>query len=123
MTTNFDAWYSFGVEEIFLNEAKSMRYDYDLKTNKDDLISARDEFIDFIYALNDLSTVEEIRAFYEKKMDVDLFLKTYATIISILTKKESVTSFRMITTIFLEQTVLMATTLQQEILLNGEGTV
>lgn len=78
MTTDFDAYRSFGVEEIFLDEAKSMRYDYDLKTNKDDLISARDEFINFIYALNDLSTVEEIRAFYEKKMDVDLFLKTYA---------------------------------------------
>lgn len=78
MATDFDAYHSFGVEEIFLDEAKSMRYDYDLKTNKDDLISARDEFIDFIYALNDLSTVEEIKAFYEKKMDVDLFLKTYA---------------------------------------------
>ena len=78
MTTDFDAYCSFGVEEIFLAEAKSMRYDYDLKTNKDDLISARNEFIDFIYALNDLSTVEEIKAFYEERMDVDLFLKTYA---------------------------------------------
>lgn len=78
MATDFDAWRSFGVEEIFLDEAKSMRYDYDLKTNKDDLISARDEFIDFIYELNDLSTAEEINAFYKKRMDVDLFLKTYA---------------------------------------------
>ena len=78
MATDFDAYRSFGVEEIFLDEAKSMRYDYDLKTNKDDLISARDEFIDFIYKLNELSTVEEIKAFYTKKMDVDLFLKTYA---------------------------------------------
>ncbi len=78
MATDFDAYRSFGVEEIFLDEAKSMRYDYDLKTNKDDLISARDEFIDFIYKLNKLSTVEEIKAFYTKKMDVDLFLKTYA---------------------------------------------
>ena len=78
MATDFDAYRSFGVEEIFLDEAKSMRYDYDLKTNKDDLISARDEFIDFIYKLNELSTVEEIKTFYTKKMDVDLFLKTYA---------------------------------------------
>lgn len=78
MATDFDAYRSFGVEEIFLDETKSMRYDYDLKTNKDDLISARDEFIDFIYKLNELSTVEEIKAFYEKKMDVNLFLKTYA---------------------------------------------
>ena len=78
MTTDFDAYRSFGVEEIFLDEAKSMRYDYDLKTNKDDLISARDEFIDFIYKLNSLSTPEEITAFYEERMDVDLFLKTYA---------------------------------------------
>lgn len=78
MTTDFDAYRSFGVEEIFLDEAKSMRYDYDLKTNKDDLISARNEFIDFIYELNKLSTAEEINAFYKKRMDVDLFLKTYA---------------------------------------------
>lgn len=78
MATDFDAYRSFGVEEIFLDESKSMRYDYDLKTNKDDLISARNEFIDFIYALNDLSTVEEIKAFYDERMDVDLFLKTYA---------------------------------------------
>lgn len=78
MATDFDAWRSFGVEEIFLDETKSMRYDYDLKTNKDDLISARDEFIDFIYELNKLSTAEEIKAFYKKRMDVDLFLKTYA---------------------------------------------
>lgn len=78
MATDFDAYRSFGVEEIFLDEEKSMRYDYDLKTNKDDLISARDEFIDFIYKLKELSTVEEIKAFYTKKMDVDLFLKTYA---------------------------------------------
>ncbi|MCI6481273.1 CotH kinase family protein [Treponema porcinum] len=78
MATDFDAYRSFGVEEIFLDETKSMRYDYDLKTNKDDLISARNEFIDFIYELNKLSTAEEIKAFYKKRMDVDLFLKTYA---------------------------------------------
>ena len=78
MATDFDAYRSFGVEEIFLDESKSMRYDYDLKTNKDDLISARDEFIDFIYELNDLSTAEKIKDFYKKRMDVDLFLKTYA---------------------------------------------
>ena len=78
MATDFDAYRSFGVEEIFLDESKSMRYDYDLKTNKDDLISARNEFIDFIYELNKLSTAEEIKAFYKKRMDVDLFLKTYA---------------------------------------------
>lgn len=78
MATDFDAYRSFGVEEIFLDESKSMRYDYDLKTNKDDLISARNEFIDFIYELNKLFTAEEIKAFYKKRMDVDLFLKTYA---------------------------------------------
>lgn len=78
MATDYDGYRSFGVEEIYLDESKSLRYDYDLKTNKDDLARARANFIDFIEELNSLRTEEEIKKFYESKMDVDLFLKTYA---------------------------------------------
>lgn len=78
MATDYDAYRSFGVEEIFLDESKSLRYDYDLKTNKDELVRARSSFIDFIEELNKLGSEDEIKKFYESKMDVDLFLKTYA---------------------------------------------
>lgn len=78
MARDYDIYRSFGVEEINLDENQSMRYDYDLKTNKDDFYSARDELIKFITDLNTLSTNDEIKNFYESKMDVDLFLKTYA---------------------------------------------
>lgn len=55
-------------------------YSLDLKTNKDKLDSAKQEFIAFIQELNALSEtdVDEIKAFYEKWFDVDFFLKTYA---------------------------------------------
>lgn len=78
MATDYDGYRSFGVEEIFLEESKSLRYDYDLKTNKDELVRARSSFIDFIEELNNLGSEDEIKKFYESKMDVDLFLKTYA---------------------------------------------
>lgn len=78
MATDYDGYRSFGVEEIYLDESKSLRYDYDLKTNKDDLSRARSNFIDFIEELNNLNSEDEIKQFYENKMDVDLFLKTYA---------------------------------------------
>lgn len=78
MARDYDIYRSFGVEEINLDENQSMRYDYDLKTNKDDFYSARDELIKFITDLNKLSINDEIKNFYESKMDVDLFLKTYA---------------------------------------------
>lgn len=78
MATDYDGYRSFGVEEIFLDDSKSLRYDYDLKTNKDELVRARSSFIDFIEELNNLGSEDEIKKFYESKMDVDLFLKTYA---------------------------------------------
>lgn len=78
MATDYDIYRSFGVEEIYLDENQSMRYDYDLKTNKDEFYSARDELIEFITDLDKLSTEDEIKEFYESKMDVDLFLKTIA---------------------------------------------
>ncbi len=78
MATDYDIYRSFGVEEINLDESRSLRYDYDLKTNKDELSDARNNFIDFIEKLNNLNSEDEIKQFYENKMDVDLFLKTYA---------------------------------------------
>lgn len=78
MATDYDIYRSFGVEEIYLDESKSLRYDYDLKTNKDELSRARSSFIDFIEELNSLDSEDKIKQFYESKMDVDLFLKTYA---------------------------------------------
>lgn len=78
MATDYDGYRSFGVEEIYLDESKSLRYDYDLKTNKDELSRARSNFIDFIEELNSLDSEDKIKQFYESKMDVDLFLKTYA---------------------------------------------
>lgn len=78
MATDYDVYRSFGVEEIFLDESRSLRYDYDLKTNKDELSDARNNFIDFIEELNSLDSEDEIKKFYESRMDVDLFIKTYA---------------------------------------------
>ena len=76
--TDYNVSSSFGVEEIYLDESKSLRFDYDLKTNKDSLSIARNNFIDFIEELNALDSEEKIKSFYESKMDVDLFIKTYA---------------------------------------------
>ena len=60
---------------------------YDLKTNKDNVEGAASEFRQFISELNalpnvsnsnDKASINEIKAFYEKWMDVEFFLKTYA---------------------------------------------
>ena len=73
----------FGVEEISLNEDDSDRFDYDLKTNEDELSTATTTFQSFISELNalDTSTDEDIaatKAWFEENMDIDLFLRTYA---------------------------------------------
>lgn len=78
MTTNYDPYFMFGVEDISLDESKSLRYDYDLKTNKDDVGVARNEFISFIKELNAPRMEDETKAWFESKMDIELFLKTYA---------------------------------------------
>lgn len=71
----------FGVEEINLDPSEpSYWYSYDLKTNKDKLSKAKTEitkWIDELNALND-NDAAAIKTWYEGKMDVDLFLKTYA---------------------------------------------
>lgn len=84
-----------GVENIVINfDENGNRVDYtwksytmDLKTNKDDLETAKSEFCSFISELNalpdvtdenDTSSITTIKNFYEKWFDIDFFLKTYA---------------------------------------------
>lgn len=84
-----------GVENIVINFDENGNrinktweyYPMDLKTNKDDLSSAKSEFCSFISELNALPNVRDkndtanittIKNFYEKWFDVDFFLKTYA---------------------------------------------
>ncbi len=63
------------------NASLGLRFPYDLKTRKDELGEAKAQLAAFITELNalDESRPEEIKAWYESKMDVDLFLRTYAT--------------------------------------------
>jgi spore coat protein H len=68
---------SMGVEDVKLNPAKSQYYAYDLKTRKDELGSAAAELTSFINDLNS-KTGEEFSTWISQKMDIDLFLKTYA---------------------------------------------
>lgn len=75
--------WQFGVEKVYLNEEESQRFDYDLKTNKDKLDKARTEFQQFMNDLSNLkvNSAENIansKSWIEQRMDVDLFLKTYA---------------------------------------------
>ena len=65
-------------------------YDMDLKTNKKNFEKAREELCSFIRELNglpkvkgkdaseDKDAIKTIKSFYEKWLDVDFFLKTYA---------------------------------------------
>ena len=62
-------------------------YSLDLKTNKNDFETAKKEFCNFIWELNELPTpssdddtvsTDIIKTFYEKWFDVDFFIKTYA---------------------------------------------
>lgn len=70
----------FGVEKIDLDESKSERYTYDLKADKKKFDEAKTQLVAFITELNALSDSDTnaIKQFYEEKMDVDLFIKTYA---------------------------------------------
>lgn len=70
----------FGVEYIDLDDSKSQRFSYDLKTNKGDIAEAKSAFRKWLKELNNLNDfdVDQIKAWYESNMNVDLFLKTYA---------------------------------------------
>lgn len=71
---------SVGVEEVYLDDSKSKRYNYDLKTNEDDFDTVKAEFETWLRELNalDVSNPAEIKTWFDSKMDVSLFLKTYA---------------------------------------------
>lgn len=77
-TTDYDDS-DFGVEDVPL-EGPASEFSYDLKTNKDKLSKAKKEIQDFISELNALndSDPKSIKAWYDSKMDMKLFLKTYA---------------------------------------------
>ena len=69
---------SMGVEDVKMNPANSLYYAYDLKTRKDEVDPAKAQLTAFITDLNS-KTGEEFNTWISGKMDIDLFLKTYAT--------------------------------------------
>lgn len=75
---NFVSTESIGVEDVDINPALSVYYAYDLKTRKDELPAAKAQLLQFISDLN-TKTGTEFQTWIEQKMDLPLFLKTYAT--------------------------------------------
>lgn len=75
---NFVSTQSIGVEDVTLDPATSQFFAYDLKTNKDNLASARANLLQFIADLN-TKTGAEFNSWIATKMDIPLFLRTYAT--------------------------------------------
>lgn len=74
---NFVSTESIGVEDVNINPALSTYYAYDLKTRKSELTSAKTELLQFISDLN-TRTGTDFQNWIAQKMDVPLFLKTYA---------------------------------------------
>lgn len=74
---NFVSTASIGVEDVNINPALSTYYAYDLKTRQDELPAAKSELLQFIADLNS-KTGTVFQNWIEQKMDVPLFLKTYA---------------------------------------------
>ncbi|MBK6936816.1 MAG: CotH kinase family protein [Chitinophagaceae bacterium] len=68
---------SIGVEDVKLDPALSKYYAYDLKTKKKELSTAKAQLVTFIQELNS-KTGNEFEQWIAQKMDVPLFLKTYA---------------------------------------------
>lgn len=69
-----------GIEDIYLDEKRSRRVDYDLKTNKDNYLKVSKKFSEWMKELNNLDETDQeaVKAWIQEHMDVDLFLKTYA---------------------------------------------
>lgn len=68
---------SIGVEDVKLDPSKSKYFAYDLKTREAELSTAKVELINFITDLNAKSGTD-FKNWISEKMDVPLFLKTYA---------------------------------------------
>ncbi len=75
---NFVSTASIGVENVELDGSLSNYFAYDLKTRKNELPAAKAELLQFIADLN-TKTGAEFQTWIEQKMDLPLFLKTYAT--------------------------------------------
>lgn len=75
---NFYSTNIMGVEDVSLDASKSIYYAYDLKTRKEELDGAKAELTEFIQNLKN-KTGESFENWIVQKMDVELFLKTYAT--------------------------------------------
>ncbi|WP_309640486.1 CotH kinase family protein [Flavobacterium sp.] len=75
---NFVSTSSIGVEDVNIDSSLSQYYAYDLKTRKDELPAAKAELLQFISDLN-TKTGAQFQTWIEQRMDVPLFLKTYAT--------------------------------------------
>ncbi len=71
-----DSW-RMGIENITLNPETSEEYVYSLKTNEENLNSAKTQLSTFIKDFNSKSGTT-FKTWIESRMDVNLFLKTYA---------------------------------------------
>ncbi|MDR1652460.1 MAG: CotH kinase family protein [Prevotellaceae bacterium] len=69
---------SIGIEDVKMDASKSKYYAYDLKNRKDELDDAKTQLIQFITDIN-TKTGADFKTFISEKMDINLFLKTYAT--------------------------------------------
>ena len=75
---NFVSTASIGVENVSINPALSVYFAYDLKTRKNELAAANTELVQFITDLNTRTGID-FKNWITQKMDIPLFLKTYAT--------------------------------------------
>jgi spore coat protein H len=75
---NFVQTVSMGVEDVNINANLSQYFAYDLKTREDEEVAAKAELTQFITDLN-TKTGTEFRTWIAQKIDIPLFLKTYAT--------------------------------------------
>lgn len=66
-----------GVENVTLDPKTSQTYIYDLKTNKENIETAKAQLTTFITELNSKSGAE-LKTWLQSRMDVDFFLRTYA---------------------------------------------
>jgi len=77
-SANFVTNQGIGVEAVDLNPSLSQYFAYDLKTRKSELVTAQAELVQFISDLNTKTGVA-FQTWIEQKMDINLFLRTYAT--------------------------------------------